>query len=289
MQDDRGGFPGGSIPDLEQPPGFIEGVAGGPAMPGGGGLSSADKEAYDEASDNANYYAAGTAGVAVVAGAFSSGGGTVLFGLMSAGFWFISQVFSDLAEDPPQPHEHIVTFQRRVSRLPETDDPVFARVGIAIQRAVFGTVTGRGLLQAVERLSSAQQAGDVDWALTHYGVGAQSYQALNVDIASLAAALFAAGKGMSASPLDTRLKPAATGVRTWIESPGMEARMTTALREAGFLDAEIKAVIAWWKTDRRIPAPSSDAASCSRPPRPNSTTPPASSPGDPSPIRLPRG
>jgi hypothetical protein len=244
-----GGFPGGSIPDLEQPPGVIEGMGGGPAMPGGGGLSAHDKAAYDDAADNANYYAAGAAGVAVVSGAFSSGGGALVFGLMSAGFWFISQVFSDLAEDPPQPHEHIVTFQRRVCRPPAMNDPVLAPVGIAIQRAVFGMVTGRGLLQAVERLSSAQQAGDVDWALTHYGVGATSYQALNVDIATLAAALHAAGNTMSKSPADGRLKPAATGVRQWIESAGTEAKMTTALRDAGYLDAEIKSVIAWWKTD----------------------------------------
>jgi hypothetical protein len=252
MQDGPGsGFPGGSIPDLEKPPDVIEGAGGGAAMPGGGGLSADDKSAYGEAADNANYYAAGTAGVAVVSGAVSSGGGLLVFGLMSAGFWFLSQVFSDLAEDPPQPHEHIVTFQRRVCRPPAMNDPVLSPVGIAIQRAVFSMVTGRGLLQAVERLSSAQQAGDVDWAVTHYGVGAASYQALNVDVATLAAALHAAGNTMSASPLDGPLKPAASGVRQWIESPGMESKMTKALRDAGYVDAEIKSVIAWWKTDPR--------------------------------------
>ncbi len=246
------GFPGpeGGLPDLEQPPAYIEGPGGGPAMPGGGGgLSRDEKEAYDEASDNANYYAAGTAGVAVVAGTLSGGGGALVFGLMSAGFWFASQVFSDLAEDPPQSHEQIVTFHPRLCRPPGMNDPILSRSGIAVQRAVFTMVTARGLLDALERSASAQQAGDLNWAVTHYGVASQCYQTLVVDVATLASAMYAAGQALSGSEFDLSLEPASGGVREWIESPGMEAKIWKQMHSAGFLNDEIKAVIEWWKTD----------------------------------------
>lgn len=250
------GFPGsGSIPDLEQPPAYIEGPGGGPATPfGGGGLSHEEKDAYDEASDNANYYAAGTAGVAAVA-TFTTAGGGLVFGVMSAGFWLTSQYFSDMAEDPPQSHEQIVTFQPRLCRPPAMNDPILSHSGIAIQRAVFAMVTARGLLDALERLASAQQAGDLNWTVTHYGVASQCYQTLVVDVATLASAIYAAGQALSGSEFDLPLKPAAGGVREWIESPGMEAKILKAMREAGFLNAEFKAVVEWWKTDPKYSGP----------------------------------
>ncbi len=224
-----------------------------------GGLSPEEKEAYDEASDNANYYAAGTAGVAVVSTPFSGGGGLV-FGIISAGFWFLSQVFSDLAEDPPQSYEQIITFQPRVCRPPAMTDPILSRVGIATQQAVFTLVTARGLLDALERFAGAQQAGDLNWAVTHYGVASQCYQTLVVDVATLAAALYAAGQAISGSKFDVSLNPSAGGVQEWTESPGMQAKMWKQMHAAGFLNAEIKAVIEWWKTNPKYSGPQTTAS-----------------------------
>ncbi|NRF71411.1 hypothetical protein HLB44_30940 [Aquincola sp. S2] len=241
-------------PDLEQPPAFKEGIGGGPAMPAGG-LSVEQKEGYDEASDGANYLAAGSAAIAVLAGAASSGGGALVFGLISAGSWWLSQQLSDIAEDPPRPHEHLVTFRGRLCRLPATDEPALLASGIVVQRAAFALVTARGLLDSLERLASARLAGDLDWAVTHYGVASQCHQALVVDVATFASALYAAGRAIAGSPYDLPVKAAGGGVRAWIESPGMEARVLKAMHTAGYSHAEFDKVVAWWKTDPRYSGP----------------------------------
>lgn len=236
------------IPDIHLDPKYIEGPAGGPAMPTGG-LSEEEKEAYDEASDFWVYYATGTAAVAVVAGAVTEGAGGVIFGLISAGASYLAQYFSDLAEDPPQPHEQVVTFEPRVSRPPGMDDPVLAPSGIVVQRSVFAGVSAGGLLDAIERQAGAQQAGDLNWAVTHHGVVSQCRRTLVIDVATLAAAMYAAGQAISGTKYDVKLKSGAGGVRAWIQTPGMEATMLEAMNASGFTTDEASRVIAWWKTD----------------------------------------
>src|SRR6266540_248530 len=90
---------------------YIEGATGGPAMPTGG-LSTDQKDAADSTADALNAFAAGSAGIAAGAvglGASAPFGGAV--GVLSAIGWVFSQLFSDIAEDPPQPYENLVTFQ----------------------------------------------------------------------------------------------------------------------------------------------------------------------------------
>jgi hypothetical protein len=129
------------------------------------------------------------------------------------------------------------------------NDPVLSHLGIASQRGVFALVTARGLLDALERLAGAQKAGNISWAITHYGVASQSYQTLVVDVATLASAMYAAAQALSGSKFDLPLKPAAGGVRKWIESPGAQAKLWKQLHQAGLLTTEIKDVIQWWTTD----------------------------------------
>jgi hypothetical protein len=253
--DDRG-LPGpeGGLPDLLQPPAFKEGVSGGPAMPTGG-LSASQKAGYAESSENANYYAVGAGAVATVSGAISGGGGALTFGLMSAAFALAGLYFASLAQDPPKPHERIVTFKPRLCSPPGMNDPVLSRGGIAIQRAVFTLVSAHGLLDALERWSSAEQAGDLNWAVTHHGVASQCHQTLVVDTATLASATYAAGQALSGTELDLPLEPASGGMREWIESPGMEAKIWKQMHAGGFLTNEITTTIEWWKTDPKYSGP----------------------------------
>ena len=252
------GFPSPEdFPDLQDAP-PIEGSGGGPAMPTSGGKTEEEKAGYEEAAANANEMAIVTGAIAVLT--FETGGGAVVFGLMSAAFAAAGQYFSNLANEPPQPHEQIVTFESRVSRPPGMDDPVLSPSGIAIQRGVFTLVTARGLLDALERLTSAQQAGDRNWAVTHYGVASQCYQALVVDLAKLSAAAYAAGKAISGSAFDVSLSAGAGGMRAWIESPGMEAKILKAMREAGFSTAEFNDAVRWWKTDPKYSGPATTAS-----------------------------
>ncbi len=249
---DSNGFPSPEdFPGLLDPV-AIEGSGGGPAMPTGG-KTEEEKAGYEEASANANEFAIGAGAIAVVT--FETGGGPLVFGLMAAGFAAAGQYFSNLAHDPPQPHEQIVTFEPRVSRPPGMNDPVLAPSGIAIQRAVFMLVTARGLLDALERLAGAQQAGARNWAVTHYGVASQCYQALVVDLAKLSAAAYAAGKAISGSAFDVPLRTGAGGMREWIESPGMEATILKAMRQAGFSTAEFNDALRWWTADPKYSGP----------------------------------
>ena len=249
---DSNGFPAPEdFPGLLDPiP--IEGSGGGPAMPTGG-KTAEEKAGYEEASANANELAIAAGAIAVLTA--ETGGGALVFGLMAAAFAAAGQYFANLAHDPPQPHEQIVTFEPRVCRPPGMDDPVLAPSGIAIQRAVFTQVTARGLLDALERLGGAQRAGDRNWAVAHYGVASQCYQALVVDLAKLSAAAYAAGKAIAGSAFDVPLATGAGGMRDWIASPGMEARILKAMRQAGFSTAEFNDALKWWTTDPKYSGP----------------------------------
>lgn len=262
MPNGDAGFPGpeGGLPDLEKPPDFIEGPGGGASFPTGG-LSADEKAAYQEASVNANEYAVAAGAVATVSGAVSGGAGALTFGLMSGFFAAAGLYFGALGDDPPKPHERIVTFEPRLSRPPGMNDPVLSRGGIAIQRAVFTLATARGLLDALERLSSAQQAGDLDWAVTHYGVAKECFQTLVVDTATLASATYAAGQALSGTEFDLPLEPGSGGMREWIESPGMEAKIWKQMHAAGFLNNEITTTIEWWKTDPKYAGPATTSSS----------------------------
>ncbi len=253
---------GNGFPAPEELPGLldavpIEGAGGGPAVPGGG-KTAEEKEGYEEASTNANELAIGAGVIAILT--VETGGGPVVFGLLASAFAAAGQLFSNLADDPPQPHEQIVTFEPRLCRPPGMDDPLLSPSGIAIQRAVFTMATARGLLDALERLGGAQQAGDHNWAVTHYGVASQCYQALVVDLATMSAAVYAAGKAISGSAFDVSLSAGAGGIRELIELPGMEAKISKAMRQAAFSTAELNDALRWWKADHKYSGPATTAS-----------------------------
>jgi hypothetical protein len=158
-------------------------------------------------------------------------------------------ILASIAGEPPRPFEQIVTFQPRTSRPPETSDPALTRLGIAAQYGVSTLVTGQGYLDALERLSGAQAAGDLNWSITHWGVVQQCRQTLAVDLATTAAALFAAAQSLKTSTFDLSLTGNVGDVRDWIESPGVERTMARHLDEAGLLPMEIQAIFRWWKTN----------------------------------------
>jgi hypothetical protein len=248
MTDGTGSLP--SLPDLKQPPAYVEGEGGGPAFPTGG-TSSDDKQNYDDASDLANAEAAGAAVAAagvLIAGP-EAAPASIFFGVVSGVMWCVSVVFAELAEDPPQPYQHIVSIEPRSTCIPQTPNHALARVGIAWQYGVSSLVTARAYLNALERLAGAQQAQDLSWAITHWGVAMQCRQTLVVNLASTAAALYAAAQALKKSAYDYSLAAGGADIRKWIEAPGMEQKMGQQLAEAGLIPTESQAVIEWWKSN----------------------------------------
>jgi hypothetical protein len=220
------------LPDLEEPPVFIEGPDGGPAFPVDA-LSEQDKQTLHDAS--LVMAGAGTAAVigTMVAAAFGgvfAAAGFVLAGFFLYGSGAISLV---LASDPPQPFRQIVTFKRRRCRPPGMSDPVLSRVGIVAQQAAFTIVTAKGYLDALERLAGAQQAQDLDWAVTHAGVARECRWTIAVDFATTAAAMNAAAGSLTGPPYDVALTPGSGGVLAWFESPGVENELVRHLKDSG--------------------------------------------------------
>jgi hypothetical protein len=240
----------GELPGLAQPPAYKEGLGGGPVFPAGPPLSAADKELFDELSD-ISVYMAGLSAV-LAAGLGLAGQGIASFmAAAGAAIWSLdAQLFSDLADDPPQPaFRRIAEFRPRAFAPPGAGDPVLAPLGVAAQRGLFLTVTGRGYLDAAERLLGAQAAHDLDWALAHAGVLDPARWALAVDLATYAAALAAAGGALAGSPYDVALTPGAGGVKAWIETPQAREAVPRQLRRAGLTAEETDATLAYFRTD----------------------------------------
>ena len=235
------------LPDLEQPPAVIEGAGGGPAVPtggGGSGKSTEDQEVIKDASNTMS--GAGGAIVLASGAAVATGIGAAAapgMGVLGGFVLLLGQLVGFLADDPPQPFEKIVTFKRRVSPVPASSDPALMALGVASQRSVFTLVTARGYLDALERSAAAQDARDLNWAITHRGVALQCRPAFAVDMATLAAALFAAARSLKASQYDQALTPGGTAVKDWIETPGVERRLTADLKTAGLTPAETQTAI----------------------------------------------
>jgi HAMP domain-containing protein len=251
-----GGPPGsgsdGSLPDLKQPPGQIEGAGGGPALPSGPAGTSSDKAGYRQTSEDLNYLAAFMALDAVGAAAFGAepmAVGFAAFAAMAAG---ASHSYANLADnDPPQPYQEIVHFERQASAPPGLGDPapVLATVAIASQYVFFASVTAQGALVAVERLADAMAAGDYDWAVTHQGVLHEATARIPIDLALVAAALRAAGFAMRGTPADVKLTPGQRGAGQWVANPANEAALSRYLGQSGYTAGQSAEAIAWMRSD----------------------------------------
>jgi hypothetical protein len=259
MTDRDGGYGDLTCPDLNQPPAIIEGVGGGPAFPvAAPKMGSEEKEAHDELSDMFTLGAIGFAGMATMSTAIGPEGlgFSVLFGCAAAASGLIGWIEGQLAEDPPQPnYARPVVFKQRMSNPASTNDPALEPLRVAIQQGVFGTVTGNGYLDAIERLQGAQQAKDLTWSTRHLGVANLARRQLIVDLANNGAAMYAAANALKGSRYDARLKPGPICAKTWIGTRGVQAALTTELQASGFSTAEINKSIAFFRSNPTYSGP----------------------------------
>lgn len=245
-----------SIPDLEHPPEVIQGPGGGPAFPTGGGIGPETKEGYEEASDLANYAAAG---YAVGAGAIMLGGpqmgpGAAFMAFFSGVFWMLAQALSDIAEDPPRTFRQIVAISPRRCTPPGVSTAKYRKLGIAAQQAFFATVTARGYLEALEKLAGASANRDLSWAVTHKGVLMQYHQALLRDLATTAAGLKAAARSLDSDLAAVRLSPEnARGFAKWIAAPKTMTTLKSQFLKAGLTQLEFRAASKQWKRGISVP------------------------------------
>jgi hypothetical protein len=233
-----------------EPPQYKEGAGGGAAFPVDIGMSADEKAFWGDVA----LFSGGMAAVSTVLAGVATGAGAAPVAAVwtvAAGVWALDAVLATaLADDPPQPaYQRIVEFRPRVCTPPGLGDPALAPLGIAAQRGLFLTVTGRGYLDAVERLQGAQAAQDLNWALVHRGVADQARWGLAVDLATCAAALHAAGGALAGSPHDAALTPGVGGGKAWIETPQAREAATRQLRRAGLTAAETDATLAYFRTD----------------------------------------
>ena len=108
------------IPD--EPPPYIEGPTGGPAMPtGGGGAWSKEGAAdYQQTMGVMTGILGMAAGFALIAGWVV---GAVAMGLVAVVTGLEADKMSDITRDPPKPYQQPVIFRRRVSNPPGRQIP----------------------------------------------------------------------------------------------------------------------------------------------------------------------
>lgn len=254
------GGPDGGITDLNQPPAYVEGQGGGPAMPTGGPLGGSDKELDGEVEDIFGIYtdtlwtACAWASLGEPEDAEFQG----VICVIAGGLTLAGDFLDLLANDPPQPsYAHPVIFKQRISHPPSVTDPTLEPLRICIQQSLFASVTMQGYLHAIERLQGAQQAGDVTWALIHRGVANLARQQHIVDIANSAAAFYAAGNALKGTKYDIALKSGMGGVKKWITNRDTKASVAAAMEASGMTPKEIERAIAYAETDPMYTGPAS--------------------------------
>jgi hypothetical protein len=240
----NGGEPGLPNPNDfpgDEPPPYIEGPTGGPAMPTGGG-GAWSKEGAEEYQNEMQTM---TAVTAIAGGLLLFGGGVfTLMGIalgacaLACGLEF--ERMDDLTRDPPQPFDGIVTFQRRTSRPPGRNDPVASRLGLIVQYGVTTMVTARGLLDAVERGEGARLAGNLDWAITHAGVARLAAAAMNLQFAYQGWAIASAAAPLRGGPSDPML-PAGdiAPLRKWLSDAAAMEQLRKAALDSGLTADEV--------------------------------------------------
>lgn len=225
----------------DDPPPYIEGPTGGPAMPTSGGGQWSKEGAADYQREMQSL----TAVTAIAGSLVVFGGG--FFTLIGVALGVVALVaglevdrMDDLIRDPPQPFDRIVTFQRRTSRPPGRNDPVAYGLGLIVQYGVTTMVTARGLLDAVERGEGARLAGDVDWAITHAGVERLAGAAMNLQFAYQAWAMAAASVSLRGTPSDVVL-PAGDDapLQKWLSATAAMDRLRNAALDSGLTQQEI--------------------------------------------------
>lgn len=224
----------------DEPPPYIEGPTGGPAMPTGGGQWSKQGAADYQGEMQTLTAVTAIAGSLVVFG----GGVFTLIGLALGAVALVAGLeverMDDLVRDPPQPFERIVKFQRRTSTPPGRDNPVARGLGLIVQYGVTTMVTARGLLDAVERGEGARLAGDPDWAITHAGVERLAASAMNLQFAHQAWAMAAAAVALRGSPHDVTL-PAGDVVPLvkWLSDTAAMDQLRKAAVDSGLTPQEV--------------------------------------------------
>lgn len=198
------GEPGLPSPDEfppEQPPPYIEGMAGGPAMPTNVSVWSKDAAAdYQQDMQVLTGLTATIGGMLMfVPGGFVLG---IALGVVAVVAGLEVARMDDIVRDPLQPYERPVTFTRRKSRAPGGEDPIASRVGLIAQYGVAAMVTLQGLLDALERYEGARRAGAVDWAINHAAVGRVAARTVTMDLAHQGWAIASAARALSGSTHD---------------------------------------------------------------------------------------
>jgi hypothetical protein len=190
----------GELPGDEPPP-YIEGPTGGPAMPYGGGATWTKEGAadYQQTMGTMTGLLGAAAGIAMIGGWFFGG---VALALLAVVTGLEADNMSDIARDPPKPYEQPVIFQRRVSNPPGRQDPIASRLGLASQYGVTAMVTTQGLLDALERGEGARRDGNIDWAVAHAGVARVATKTMDTNLAYQAWAMTSAAAALKGTAHD---------------------------------------------------------------------------------------
>jgi hypothetical protein len=228
----------GELPGDEPPP-YIEGPTGGPAMPygGGGAWTKAGAADYQQNMGVMTGILGMAAGFALIAGWVV---GAVALGVVAVVTGLEADKAGDIVRDPPKPYEQPVIFQRRVSNPPGRQDPIASLLGLASQYGVTAMVTMQGLLDALERGEGARRDGNIDWAVAHTGVTRIATKTMDINLAYQAWAMTSAAAALKGTAHDVVIPAGDIGpLQKALADPKIVQQWRQAGLDAGLMDAEI--------------------------------------------------
>ena len=204
-------------------------------------VSKEEKGDWECMGHELNKLAAIWAGGAVILGASGAGApAAIAAGIASAGFWYLSDVAADVADDPPQPQFRkpvvVKSFNPRVVRFRTSP---LRPISKAASSALKAGPLAKGLLDAVERVQGASNADNEQFVRVQSKVGARLHRSVVGEVMKLVAHLRETSDSLKDTPLDlTVTHEDLKKLRKQIASHGLPQELVDALKRAGLSAAQ---------------------------------------------------
>lgn len=211
-------------------------------------VTADEKEDWEELAHALNKLAAIWAGGAVLLGATGAGApAAVTAGVASAGFWYLSDVAGDIADDPPRPdYRKPVTLVKATPKLPAVRRPAFKAINRESQKVFRAIPAANAALEALEKYGGAVKAEEQQLARTHGQAALRFRRRAVKDIGLIRQDLTALSNRLKGTEVDVKVDQ-----HVWklaqreIRRRGLAPKTRSALRAAGLTPEQVKRYERW--------------------------------------------
>lgn len=211
-------------------------------------VSEDEKNDWECMGHELNKLAAIWAGGAVALGVSGAGiPAAVAAGIASAGFWYLSDVAADVADDPPQ-----LKFRKTVTIKPFSpkfvrfrSSPLVPLVRVASSALKAGPL-GRGLLDAVERVQGASNANNENYVRVQSKVGIKLHRSVVSEVRKLSMHLRDTSDSLKDTEFDLKIDhEILKKLQKQVVKNGLPKELSEALSRAGFTATQKRSYREW--------------------------------------------